>query len=279
VHHVKVTKELPNLFDYFGYNRPSGQVIIGWKKMYSRTPPVPASCPNCDIAFYAASSSSSSTGTGGSMSRMTLVNDKLYTIPERHTLQVIDIKNAPQPQIGTRIMAGVDLETIFPFQNKLFLGSQVGVFIYDLTDPANPQAAGTFTHGRACDPVVADADYAYVTLHEGTQCGGAANELDVINIKNLSNPVLATTIPMTKPMGLSKDGDLLFVCDNPGVKVFNASSPGALQLTSTLDVGNAYDVITSNHRLVVMSDKGLYQFDYSQSGIPLLSMLPLNSIH
>jgi hypothetical protein len=281
IHHVKVLNEQQGVFNYYGYENMDGKIIVGWKKTYRRHPVVPImmpGCANCQFNNATAYSSSSTTGVAGSMSRMVLVGNNLYAIPERHTLQVIDIQNPAKPVQGTRLFAGYDLETVFPFKDKLFLGSMEGVFIYDIGNPANPTQLGTFSHGRACDPVITDGDYAFVTLHSGSACGGASNELDVLDIKDLNNPVLTNTLSMTRPTGLSKDGNLLFVCDPPGVKIYNASQPGSLELENTLDVGNAYDVISSNGRLVAISDKGVYQFDYSHPGTPLLSALLMTNI-
>jgi hypothetical protein len=106
-------------------------------------------------------------------------------------------------------------------------------------------------------------------------CGGASNELNVLNVKDLKSPVLVKTYTMSKPMGLSKDGDLLFVCDGPGVKVFKAGDPGQLQYLKTINASKAYDVIASNKHLLVTADEGIYQFDYSKPGMPLLSILPV----
>lgn len=278
IHNVKLLNEQQNIFHYYGYEGTE-KVIIGWKKTY-RTHPNPIitpGCANCQF-FEASSSSSSSTGVAGSMSRMVMVGNYLYAVPERHSLRVINIANPAKPQLGQNVYAGFDLETVYPFKDKLFLGSMEGVYIYDISNPANPTSLGTFSHGRACDPVITDGNYAYVTLHAGTSCGGASNELDVLDVQDLAHPTLISSLQMTKPTGLSKDGNQLFVCDPPGVKVFDASSPGTLELRNTLDIGNAYDVITSNGRLVAISDKGVYQFDYSRPGIPMLSALLINNI-
>jgi hypothetical protein len=276
IRHVKVVNEQQNIFRYYGYES-SDKIIVGWKKIYS-THPNPIMVPGCANCQTIAYSSSAATGVAGSMSRMVLVGDNLYAIPERHSLQVIKLADPTKPQLGQTVYAGFDLETVYPFKDKLFLGSMEGVYIYDLSDPANPKSIGTFTHGRACDPVITDGNYAYVTLHAGTTCGGASNELDVLNIQDLTNPVMTKSFQMTKPMGLSKDGNLLFVCDGPGVKVFDAATPESLELRTTLDIGNAYDVITTGGRLVAISDKGVFQFDYSRPGIPLLSALMMKSI-
>ena len=52
--------------------------------------------------------------------------------------------------------------------NRLFIGSQTGMFIYNLSNPDNPVQDGQFNHVRSCDPVIADEKYAYVTLRSGS---------------------------------------------------------------------------------------------------------------
>lgn len=279
MHHVKVTSELPHLFYVNGYGTTANgdKIVAGYKKSYRKmTQPTPigggvlySSAPS---SYYA--SSSAAPGVAGSTAKMVLVGNNMYSI-NGYALQVVDVENAAQPQVGAIIYGGIDLETVYPFEDKLFVGSKEGVYIYDLTDPANPAPMGAFTHGRSCDPVIADGKYAYVTLHAGSTCGGALNELDVLYVESLSYTSRIRTIPMTGPRGLAKDGNLLFVCDPPGVKIFDATQPDDPQLRTTINVGNAYDVVSLNKHLVVMSDKGVYQFDYSRPGMPLLSVLPL----
>lgn len=224
----------------------------------------------------AANAVAGATGTAGSTAVMTLIGDYLYVIPEEHSLGVVNVSDATHPTITTTMQAGFDLETIFPLQNRLLLGSKEGVYVYSIDNPAQPVQLSEFTHGTACDPVIADQNYAYVTLHSGTSCGGAANELDVLNAQDITQASLLKTYPMTSPSGLCKDGSLLFVCDGPVVKAFNASDPANLQLLTELNVTNAYDMIATNNILVVASTGGLYQFDYSNpSHITQLSYLPV----
>jgi hypothetical protein len=153
------------------------------------------------------------------------------------------------------------------------------MFIYDISNPDKPASAGTFSHGRACDPVVADGSYAYITLHAGTTCGGFSNELDVVNVQNLQQASLVKTYPMTKPGGLCKDNNLLFICDGQeGVKLYDASDPANLQFISQIGQMTATDVIATNGHLVVTTSTGLYQYDYSNiHDIHLLSTLALNN--
>jgi hypothetical protein len=293
--HAKFTGKIKGLFaerNYVnGYEANTDEhVITSWTRKDTTIVFIPEGRPNGvrpiypgppggPVFFDAAASnfSNTTTGTAGSMAGMVLINDYLYAISERHTLGVVNVAAASSPSLLSTIYAGFDLETIYPFRNQLFLGSAEGVYIYDLSNPAQPVSQGQFTHGTACDPVIADGDFAYVTLHAGSACGGASNELDVVNIQKPAQSQLLRTYPQTKPMGLCKDGNLLFVCDGPfGVKIYNAQDPGNLKLLSVTGGGQAYDVIASNQNMLVVASDGLYQYDYSNpSKATLLSLLPM----
>lgn len=235
-----------------------------------------------DVAYamnsVAASAAVPSTnGVAGSMASMVLMNDHLYAIREPHSVGIVDISAPAAPRLDTTFYAGFDLETIYPFEDKLFLGSSTGMFMYDLSNPVSPVQLGTFSHGRACDPVVTDGKYAYVTLRGSSSCGGASNELNIVDVKDLMHPVLVKTYPLTGPTGLSKDGNLLFVCDDKnGVRVYNASNPDALKQIAEIDSKEPYDVIAGGKNALVVGKKGLYQYDYSNlNNIRLLSFYSL----
>lgn len=296
---VQVTGRVHNLFSnmvsigngqvesFSSYMGDSNLVLTGWtQKDTTVTTSAPGSGNQISMLIFDlpaavnASASTSSTGVAGSTARIVLVNDYLYAITQDHDLGIVNVTNSAVPALVNGTAAfGYDLETIYPFQNKLFLGSQEGVFIYDISNPVSPVKQGQFTHGNACDPVITDGSYAYVTLHAGTYCGGASNELDVVSVTNLMQPILVGAYPMTKPEGLCKDGNLLFVCDSTqGVKLFDATNPANLQLLTHLGNTSPNDVIAANGRLVVVASQGLYQYDYSDlNNISLLSLLPANN--
>ncbi len=282
---VRVTNKIDNFFTgrFYVNGFPCMQdenIVVQWlerdtvvEDTYSPFP----NCPMCaggDILTLSAAGVKSS-GTAGSMAGMVLMNDYLYAITESHSVGIIDISNAGTPQRVNDFFAGFDLQTIFPFQGKLFLGSAVGMFMYDVSNPQQPVSLGEFTHGRACDPVITDGQYAYVTLHAGDFCGGEANEMHVIDVRNLSQSQLVKTYPLTKPTGLSKDGNTLFVCDETEVKVYNAGNPGDLQILNRIKGNQPYDVIAENNRAIVVCSNGLYQYDYSNRySIRQLSFIP-----
>jgi len=239
----------------------------------------PGGCSNCTtIAANMTPSSSNTnntTGTTGSLSKFAILNNFLYTVYYSN-IASFDISNRFSPAFKNTVNAGWSVETIYPFEGKLFVGGTNGMYIYDVSSsPEMPTAVGEFAHARTCDPVIADGDYAYVTLHDGTQCQGFSNELDVVDIKNVGNSTLVKTYQLTHPMGLSKDGNNLFVCDGTdGLKVFDASDVNNLKLIKHLKGANVNDVIVANGLAIVMATDGIYQYDYSDlNNIHLLSKL------
>jgi hypothetical protein len=152
------------------------------------------------------------------------------------------------------------------------------MFIYNIANPSAPERQGNFAHARACDPVIADDDYAFVTLRDGSKCTGTSNQLDIINVQNVLYPSLVKTYQLTNPFGLAKDGNYLFICDGrDGLKVYDASSVTNLKLLKHIPGMEAYDVIAWNKRLLLVTDKGLRQYDYSDIGnIRLLSTISVN---
>ena len=217
---------------------------------------------------------SSPIGMGGSMARFAIANQMLYTVG-LSDMKVFNITEAFNPNYINSKSIGMSIETIFPFQNKLFIGSQNGMYIYDISNPSNPVQQGQFSHVRSCDPVIADQSYAYVTLRSGTQCQGFTNQLEVLSISNLNSPSLIKTYPMSNPHGLSKDGNVLFICDGAGgLKVYNAADVNNLQLIKKVEGIETYDVIAWNKTALVVAKDGLYQYDYTNtSDIRLISKI------
>jgi hypothetical protein len=233
-------------------------------------------CANCPaIAANTSTSTTGSTGTSGSLSRFAVLNNFLYTVSFSQ-LSSFDISNRLSPSYKNNFMVDYHVETVYPFKGKLFVGTNNGVYMYDAqASPSNPTPLGEFTHVRGCDPVVADDNYAYVTINDSSACLGFNNELQIVNIQNLSNSFLVQSYQLTHPIGLSKDGNNLFVCDGTdGLKVYDASNVSNLQLIKQLKNGEAIDVIAENGLAIVVASDGIYQYDYSDlSNIHLISKI------
>jgi hypothetical protein len=221
--------------------------------------------------------SSSGAAVAGSMARFALQNSRMYTV-SNNDLKVFNVTMPDAPSFVTKLsLAQGSIETIFPYKNKLFIGSQTGMFIYSAFNPDAPQKEGQFTHATNCDPVIADDKYAYVTLSSGNTCRGNQNQLDVVDISNLSNPILVKSYSLTSPKGLSKDGNLLLICDGKdGLKVFNASNPSQVSLMKQVTGFESYDVIALQGIAITVAKDGIYFIDYSNpSNASVISKLQI----
>ena len=230
----------------------------------------------CDTSYTDSGSTwSDSAGKGGSLARFAVTLDNLYAVT-RENLKLFDLSDPSQPDYADSIYLGVGIETIFPYGDNLFIGTQTGMQIYDISTPSVPHRLSTYQHIYSCDPVVADDNYAYVTLNSNNDwCGRTVNRLDIIDISNLSNPHRVAEYAMQGPQGLGVEGNLLFVCDN-GLKVYDITDKSDLRLLQYFDI-KATDVIPNGDRLLVIGDDGLYQYHYDGSELSLLSKIPVES--
>ena len=226
---------------------------------------------------------SNTPGIGGSTSRFTVVSNTLYIV-DNVTLRVYDITNGTSPtHVADRNPGSLygGIETIFPYNGHLFLGSNSGFYIYDISNPQNPNYISIYSHVTACDPVVVDDHYAYFTLSGDAPCHVNVNELDIVDISDLSNPQLVSTVPMTDPKGIGVDAQTLFICDSKdGLKVYNTSdinNVGKNMIAQFSNI-NSFDVIPYNKHLLMTSTSGIYQYDYSNlQNITLLSTIPVSA--
>jgi len=218
-------------------------------------------------------------GMAGSMSRFALAKEHLFVIDEGE-LMSLDLTSPQSPISGEREYIGWGIETLFPSGENLFIGAQNGMHIMDISEPISPSLISTYNHVNSCDPVVVDGDYAFVTLRSGTECDGFTNQLEVINISDLSNPQVEHIYPMTNPHGLGKDGDVLFICDGgDGLKVFDTSDLSRIDVSQLAHYEGiqTYDVIPYNNRAIMIGEDGLFQYDYSDlNDIKLLSHIKIS---
>ena len=154
----------------------------------------------------------SGSGIGGSMARFTIVGDYLYTV-DSWDLNTFDISDQINPEFKSKVGLGWGDETIFPYDNRLFIGAQNGMYIYDLENKVEPEWISTYEHITSCDPVVVQGDFAFVTLRGGTECQSFNNQLDIIDISKISEPTLFKSYSMINPHGLGIDGDCLFITE------------------------------------------------------------------
>lgn len=286
---VQATKIMENVFPHRrfdnGFVADTNMVITSWIARDTVVKGKHEASIFWDKSFFAMESSARSNsgasapspaGQGGSMARFALAASTLYTVGYED-LKSFDLATPSSPNFTSKQHIGWNIETIFPFKDKLFIGSATGMYIYDIAIPSKPVKLSAFQHVRSCDPVIADGQHAFVTLRSGNTCMGFTNQLEVLNIADLTKPSLLQIYPMTNPHGLSKDGNLLFICDGRGgLKIFDAKNVNNLQHVKTISGIETYDVIAWNGVALVVAKDGLYQYDYSNpDNIKLISKIPI----
>ncbi|MGB5430213.1 LVIVD repeat-containing protein [Eudoraea sp.] len=264
-----------DIYEYDGIDYEN-EILVGWDVKIESRLISEVNSRFDDQIFLAETANDSQVGQGGSLARFKIVNDYLYAV-DSHTINVFEISDLENPRDLEDVYAGFDIETIFNKGNNLFLGSMRGMYIYDITSPATPTFISEFQHGTACDPVVVDGDYAYVTLRGGNNCGATESGLFIVDISDLTTPVLATSYAMDEPYGLGIKDNKLFICDGKsGLKIYDKTDIENLVLLNHYENNITFDVIPMNETLIMIGDDILYQYRYLDNDIELISSMNLN---
>lgn len=243
-------------------NRPQGQEVI-WAN---------------DALSGFESSGGNAVGTGGSYAKFQINNNALYTI-DSYQLNVFNITNPENTSFDKTVymnlwMNGGEFETLFIQKEILFVGSTTGMFTVDATDEFNPVFVGGFSHATACDPVVVFGNTAYITIRGGSSCGAIEDQVNVIDVTDISNPTLISTKLVNEPYGLGIKNDVLYVCcGTNGLKVFNAVNSSNLTLENTYNE-DVKDVIPLDSHLIVVGTNKIIQYGYGAN----FTLVPISDI-
>ena len=269
---IQLVKRVEDVFAS-QYTQQTGQIVTFKDTVITTESPTWGGRPGTgwlmlsDMSFRANfSAASQSYGMGGSLARFTLMNAHLYAV-DQSTLRVFDVKDAKDPKFIKPVDLGWGIETIFPFQNKLFIGSNRGMHIYDASTPSSPTRMSVFEHVLACDPVVVNENHAFVTLRTGNTCWNGVNELQVVDIKDPYKPVLVKAYTMLNPHGLGLAGNYLYLAEGQhGLKSFNVSDVMKIDQNQLefLKSMKSVDLIPGPKSLIVIGPDGVCQFDYSK---------------
>ncbi len=220
------------------------------------------------MEFDIASNSGSprnSVGIAGSMARFAIKSETLYAINNNFELKIFDIgDNKVSKTDSIQTLWGI--ETLFIYDNKLFIGSNNGLYIYDVRDNKHPVYISEYQHITSCDPVIVSGNYAFVTLRSGNNCFGNVNELNVVSLENIESPTLVKAYNMFNPHGLGIDDNILFICDgSAGLKIYDATDVTKINenLIKHFENIQTFDVIPNNDVLIMTGTDGIYQYDYS----------------
>jgi hypothetical protein len=236
--------------------------------------PTPAGTTYFSAMLNASAATTTTPGNAGSEARFAIVNNYLYALGS-YELKIVDVAQPANPLLNSSMYTIENAQTIYPFQNTLFIGALTGMAVLDISNPTLPQVLDWTAHWCMGDPVITDGKYAYVTLSASTKCHTTYDQLEIYDASNLSNMQLIKSYPFTNPQGLSKDGNLLFICDaTDGLQILDATDVANLKLLKHLTGINAQDVITQNGKALVVAEGKLVQYDYSDiNNVKLLSTI------
>lgn len=209
-------------------------------------------------------------GKGGSLATFVLKGDYLYVV-DHQNLNVFSVVNASNPTKVGGTYVGFSIETLFSFGAYLFVGSMEALYIYDITVPESPKLLSMAQHFRACDPVVANATHAYVTLHSNGFCGNTRNVLLIYDIANPAKPVQIASKQLVMPRGLALYGDYLVVCDDE-LKIFDITNPEDTRFLKSVP-HTFKDVVIYNETLFAFGENRVSQYKWSGSNFTDLELV------
>ena len=205
-------------------------------------------------------------GSGGdnTLARFAITGDELYII-DKQSLRHFDISDPNNPVEGGRITVGFNVQAINADDNRLYMSTLTELNTFDLADPDNPQLVGTYDGVNACNPVVFQGDYMYVSRRLGNPCGWSQlSHLAVVDFKDAGNPVESISYEMESPYGLGTSPNTLFVCEGGnGLRVFLTEDPVDLVQTAHFRNLEAFQVVPNGDVLVITASDGIYQYDIS----------------
>ena len=200
----------------------------------------------------------------GSLARFLPIDNLLYALNEWELI-LFEIDESKRPLRFGKTPTNSSAETLFHLNKLLFVGTTTGMLVYGIDDPRNPEFFSSIDHFRSCDPVVADQNFAYVTLRGGTNCFTDRNELQIISLEDPKNLEVVSRQILFNPHGLAVHENHLIVCDGTaGIKVIDIEDRTAPSVVNTHPVDFAYDVIVNYPLAVVVGDGKVYQYDISQ---------------
>jgi hypothetical protein len=215
------------------------------------------------------SSDVAASSANGSLTRFITTGNYLYVV-DNSSLKAYNISTPSTPVFKSGTTVGFSIQTILPYQDKLFIGSANAMYIYSISNPEQPKLLSEtvyFVRGR--DPIVALDSVAYSTVRGATGFGGVLN---IFNIKNASQPVLVGREGMSSPYGLGVKDSALYVCDGAaGLKLFNISRPFQPVNRGSFGIPEpVYDVIAQGNTLICYIQGGICLLDISNRFSPVL---------
>ncbi len=216
------------------------------------------------------------TSTAGSTSTMLNFKNALYVL-EAYKLTIMDLDVTPPRVVGSPIRMR-DAETLFIYNEHLYVGGLNSVRIYDVSDPFNPIEVSSYPHIMSCDPVIVSDGIGYVTLRAlGRRCQNAGeNRLEIVDFSDPKFPEYIAEYELPNPYGLAKTPDYLAICQEQfGLILLNVDDPEAVQTVQEYPDIHCFDLIYTQSRLIATASNGIFQFHASETALTELSKIPV----
>jgi hypothetical protein len=260
----------PDDAEFYAYdvNPSEGEIMVGFRIENRERPSEEYTIWSLDALANFESANGGNVGTGGSYAKFQINNNALYTV-ESYNLKVFNITNPTETFYDktvymTEWMGGGVFETLFKQKEFLFVGSTNGMYIVNAFDEFNPYFVSGFAHATACDPVVVQGNTAYITVRGGSNCGSIEDQVNIIDITNIQNPTLISTYLLNQPYGLGIKDDVLYVCANGNLNVFDATNSTELTLENTYE-DEVKDVIALDTHLIAVGINKIIQYNYGEN--------------
>jgi hypothetical protein len=210
----------------------------------------------------------------GTVNRITKSQNHVYIV-NSNRMAIIDDNSSFELVNNNSVPLTEGTETIFPYEDKLFVGSRTSMKIFDAADPREPSPVYTFEHATSCDPVLPTEGIVYITLRTAdfSNCPGNINALVVLDIENLDSPKELEEIAMESPYGMTIVGNMLFVGEGEnGLSIFDITDKKDPKLLKKDEEIKAYDILPhpSNANLILVAGTdGLSQYTMDGSTVDL----------
>lgn len=164
-------------------------------------------------------------------------------------------------QLGVFEGLGVQGDFAYACWQSKVLAEVTGMYVLNISDPANPEQASFFEIG--CRDVYLFGDYAYIP-----------NERLILDVSDPENPVKAGELS-NSGSDFDLEGNLAYLASDPWVTLLDASNPVNLVEVSSFWIGGITGIDVQDNYLFVSSGIGLSVLDVSQPITPtLVAFLP-----
>ena len=204
-------------------------------------------------------------------SAMTIKDGYMYTIDHDH-LRVLSLEDVSKPKEVYKVYVGSGLESVFAYEDNLFMGTDRAILIYGLAKKDKPVLKSTNSHVIiAKDPVIVLNDIAYSTLRQGNENSNPSGSLEVVDVSNPSSPFTVKIIQQEYPMGLAGNDHALYVCNAKfGLNVFEMDRNEFLIFRKNIPSDPIYNCIVADNVLIGQTKTGLLFYNIKNPLSPVL---------